>query len=317
MIRRSNSVASAEGLSDSSVRTQNSEKVDKVQHPDSTKVLSAQESPVKVNGNEPSSEAVATKVSLKKTKKGKVVATKLKSLKPVVTKLKIPKPIVPKLKIRLGPKVSESGKQLSKILSDLVDETNDATPENRRRDAETKSFDQILKEQHEIVDKNDESAVLANDAFERTCVARNTDIGSALNVLLTMEVEKEIIGSVLDEILCAAVELSERKAAAVEPEVEPEQPSASVDEAAEVESTDDKTEDLCSNVSDRKRTNRPNSPSSESQTHPDVRNQNDPAPACPGRITRSDERAENSTKLSSKICPGVNVIKLFFVVVDD
>ncbi len=252
MIRRSNSVASAEGLSDSSVRTQNSEKVDKVQHPDSTKVLSAQESPVKVNGNEPSSEAVATKVSLKKTKKGKVVATKLKSLKPVVTKLKIPKPIVPKLKIRLGPKVSESGKQLSKILSDLVDETNDATPENRRRDAETKSFDQILKEQHEIVDKNDESAVLANDAFERTCVARNTDIGSALNVLLTMEVEKEIIGSVLDEILCAAVELSERKAAAVEPEVEPEQPSASVDEAAEVESTDDKTEDLCSNVSEVK-----------------------------------------------------------------
>ena len=118
---------------------------------------------------------------------------------------------VPKLRIKLGPSTSqsppESGKQLSAILTDLAKNSTQIYPESVFTSCKnaTKSFDEILKE------KSEEKSSNIVDEFEHTCVVQATNIGNALNVLLSMEVEKEIVGKILDDLILLAVSQIDEK----------------------------------------------------------------------------------------------------------
>ena len=125
------------------------------------------------------------------------------------------RPVVPRLKIRLGPSVVESGKQLSVILSDLVHDDDDDEGEMQECSLQiskigikmTRSFDDILNE------RRSEEVSAGSDVGERTCVVRDTDIGSALSAILSLELEKGIVATILDETLAKVVEEGERRVA--------------------------------------------------------------------------------------------------------
>jgi len=167
-------------------------------------------------------------------------------------KTKQKKAVVPKLTIKLGPSTSqspESGKQLSIILTDLAKHSTQLVSESDLTSCmhTTKSFDEILKE------RSEEKSVNVVDEFEHTCVVKETDIGNALNVLLSMEAEKEIVGKLLEDLILAAVSQSAEKVATQddtsfemsESEVDDQQSfelRISDDDEAEFESKKERTE---------------------------------------------------------------------------
>jgi len=138
-----------------------------------------------------------------------MVQTDLKLLTSSTKEPRTPKTVakktIPKIRIRLGPSQTENGKHLSVILSDLAKDSNDQTaePENLVLLKSTQSYDDILKERIEP----------ENEGLEQqdTYVIQGTNIGHALDVLLSFQIKEDIVGSILNDIIASAVTQSMEK----------------------------------------------------------------------------------------------------------